>query len=435
MMVKNESRIIRRALDSAWPHVDAWCITDTGSTDGTQSIIQQHLADHGLPGELHQTKFVDFGISRTETLEHARRFCRERGIDYLLLLDADEMIEVRDPHWKRGLSGAPYLLLYDDPLSYRSLYLIPTGPRWRFVGRTHEYLEAVDPCPPRELFDGIVLHDHGDGGSKADKFVRDIRLLRETLRERPNDVRAWFYLGESYFNGRIDPVQALHAYSMRERLGGFEEEAWYASYRRGLCLERIAGADGDPWPPLIAFFQAWERRPWRAEPLFEVVRLCGQRAMHLLGAIVGEYALAHVVTRPEREHDILFVDRPRHGPLLQDWLAVCHYWGGYPARSRELFEQLLGNAPSEDGAERLRRHIEYCKTSPLVLPPPTELLLDACARLRHQALPLSCLVIADAAAALLDEQTGDIPWQLQRDRALCGPYVRGRRQDTARLTA
>ena len=50
MIVKNESRIIKRCLDSILPLIDSYCIIDTGSTDGTQEIILETLKD--LPGEL-----------------------------------------------------------------------------------------------------------------------------------------------------------------------------------------------------------------------------------------------------------------------------------------------------------------------------------------------------------------------------------------------
>jgi glycosyltransferase involved in cell wall biosynthesis len=37
MIVKNESKIITRMLDTVLPIIDAYCICDTGSTDNTVS--------------------------------------------------------------------------------------------------------------------------------------------------------------------------------------------------------------------------------------------------------------------------------------------------------------------------------------------------------------------------------------------------------------
>ena len=50
MIVKDESRVIRRCLESVKPLIDYWVIVDTGSTDGTQEIIKAvsytHLRAH-----------------------------------------------------------------------------------------------------------------------------------------------------------------------------------------------------------------------------------------------------------------------------------------------------------------------------------------------------------------------------------------------------
>ena len=43
MIVKNEAHVILRCLASVKPWIDSWCIVDTGSSDGTQEIIQNYL--------------------------------------------------------------------------------------------------------------------------------------------------------------------------------------------------------------------------------------------------------------------------------------------------------------------------------------------------------------------------------------------------------
>ena len=45
MIVKHEAHVIRCSLDSLRPIIDTWCISATGSTDGTQDIIREHLQD------------------------------------------------------------------------------------------------------------------------------------------------------------------------------------------------------------------------------------------------------------------------------------------------------------------------------------------------------------------------------------------------------
>jgi glycosyltransferase involved in cell wall biosynthesis len=54
MIVKNESHIIAETLRCLKEKIrfQYWVICDTGSTDGTQQIIQETLKD--IPGELHE---------------------------------------------------------------------------------------------------------------------------------------------------------------------------------------------------------------------------------------------------------------------------------------------------------------------------------------------------------------------------------------------
>lgn len=43
MIVKNESKIITRLLDSVCKLIDCYCICDTGSTDNTIEVIETYL--------------------------------------------------------------------------------------------------------------------------------------------------------------------------------------------------------------------------------------------------------------------------------------------------------------------------------------------------------------------------------------------------------
>ena len=53
MIVKNESKVIKRCIDSVKDYIDNWVIVDTGSTDGTQKLIIDIMDEYGIKGELH----------------------------------------------------------------------------------------------------------------------------------------------------------------------------------------------------------------------------------------------------------------------------------------------------------------------------------------------------------------------------------------------
>ena len=103
MIVKNESAVIRRCLDSVAKYINHWVIVDTGSTDGTQDIIKDHMDSLGIPGTLFKKEWKDYGTNRTESLQLAAGLC-----DYRLVIDADDVLEVKDPSVFNNLNKDAY---------------------------------------------------------------------------------------------------------------------------------------------------------------------------------------------------------------------------------------------------------------------------------------------------------------------------------------
>ena len=90
-IVKNESKVIERALKSALPIIDYALIVDTGSTDGTQKIISKFLEKHSIEFEVIEEPWKDFAHNRTSALRHLRK---RKDVKYGITLDADEIFEV-----------------------------------------------------------------------------------------------------------------------------------------------------------------------------------------------------------------------------------------------------------------------------------------------------------------------------------------------------
>jgi hypothetical protein len=49
-IVKNETANLERCLGAVADHIACWVIGDTGSTDGTQELIESFFAARNLPG-------------------------------------------------------------------------------------------------------------------------------------------------------------------------------------------------------------------------------------------------------------------------------------------------------------------------------------------------------------------------------------------------
>jgi glycosyltransferase involved in cell wall biosynthesis len=84
MIVKNESKVILRLLQSVLPIIDGYCICDTGSTDNTIELIETFFREKNIPGKVIQEPFQDFGYNRSFAL----KACEQMNAEYILLLDA-----------------------------------------------------------------------------------------------------------------------------------------------------------------------------------------------------------------------------------------------------------------------------------------------------------------------------------------------------------
>jgi len=335
MIVKNEAAIIERCLKSVASHIDCYTICDTGSTDGTDSIISRLFLERGVAGAVLNTTFRNFGQARNEALDAARRSSLE--FDYVLLCDADMELVVHRPSYRDELTSDFYLVSQKSvSLAYENIRLVKRDASCRYKGFTHEYLDTFDRSPVS--FDGISFIDHASGSNRVGKLQRDVDLLLKALEAEPNDARSVFYLANSYFDmGRFD--QAIAAYSRRETMGGWEEEVFYSGYRSGLALGHL----GRRAEMIDRLLKTFGRYPHRAEPL-HALALDFQRT--------GEHRLAYEFARmgldisPSRS--ALFVEPDVYSWRLKDIISVSLHYMGRHEESVRLCDALLELVPERE---------------------------------------------------------------------------------------
>ncbi|MEV4947685.1 glycosyltransferase [Streptomyces sp. NPDC053755] len=321
MIVKNEARVIERCLASVRDLVDTWVVSDTGSTDGTQQLIR-HALD-GIPGELREEPWVNFGHNRSLNIRHARG-----RADYLLLLDADLVVERAGS--LPALTADAYLLRHAGPLEYRIKRLVRGDMPWRYEGVTHEYITA-DRDHVSENLDALVIKDFADGGSRHDKFERDARLLSAELDRNPTDTRTVFYLAQTMRDlGRA--AEAIDLYERRARMGGWDEEVSYALLQAG-----ILKADSGDWPSAMdTLSRAWEARPQRLEACYELAS-----RLRRMGRHHSAHAVVTAALDREPPDDLLFLQ-----PWIYRWgllfeYSITAYWAGDTAGSLAACDRLL----------------------------------------------------------------------------------------------
>lgn len=339
MIVKNEAERIGRCLASVVDHISEWVIVDTGSTDGTKDVVQRFFDGRGIPGAyIEGVPFVDFGQARNAGLDYA---WKNSTADYLLLVDADMEMEIGDPGWASDLTQPAYMLLQrtaTGDLSYFNTRLVRRNSDARYIGVTHEYLSFPDGAQPQKLHTrlaettardhrpdaegaeagGAVFIDHADGSNRADKFDRDIRLLEAGLEREPGNVRYMFYLAQSYRDaGRT--VAALNAYAQRVKMGGWDEEVWRARLEEARCWRALGNTDKFVTTALAAF----DTRPKRAEPLYDLACYYRSVGQNHLAAMIAERAM--VIPRPD---DLLFVEDAAYTYGPREEFSIVGYYCG-----------------------------------------------------------------------------------------------------------
>ncbi|MBS0625425.1 MAG: glycosyltransferase [Verrucomicrobia bacterium] len=269
MIVRNESPVIRRCLESLKKVIDSWVIVDTGSTDGTQEIVLEALK--GVPGELFERPWVDFSHNRNEAIALGKG----RG-DYLLLIDADERLEFSQP-FPPPLDKDLYLITIrrahhgERAATVHRNFLINTKVDWRYRGVLHEEITPLEGITVG-LIEGVVnisATEEGFRGRDPNKYLKDAQVLEEALVKEPENKEYVFYLAQSYAVAGEDHL-ALINYRKRANMGGWDQEIYYSLYISAQLEERL----GFPNSHIIESFQrAYEYRPSRAEPLFWLANL------------------------------------------------------------------------------------------------------------------------------------------------------------------
>ena len=313
MIVKNEAKIIKRLLNSVLPIIDTYCISDTGSTDNTIEIIQNFFTERNITGKIINHKFINFEVNRNFILAAAKDMA-----DYILLLDADMQLHIEPQFDKSKLTSPIYNIRQGDGFTYYNIRLIANHVDAEYCGVTHEYINIKDNSTQEKL-DSLKISDIGDGGSKTNKFDRDILLLTKGLQDNPNNIRYNFYLANTYFDsGKYE--QALKYYEKHANIVTWNEEHFYNYYRQGFCYKHL----GDEEKMLDMWIKAWYIRQTRVESLFEIIQHYRYKCMWSHCKLY--YEIAKQIKFPK--DDILFVhnDIYEH-KLLFEYSIFAYYIG------------------------------------------------------------------------------------------------------------
>ncbi len=360
MIVKNESEVIRRCIESVKDYIDYWVICDTGSTDDTKKIIQETMDEFGIKGELHDSEWVDYGTNRTESL----KLSYGKG-DYRLVIDADDYLDVGDSDKLfTDLTEDSYKIRIKlGEITYFRTQLIRSNQEWKYVGVLHEYLEGPKGV---ELTEGYIEEAQMVASVSGDtrdikgqsKYYNDALIFERELVTKPDldeglKARYQFYLAQSYRDaGMYD--RSIKEYEKRVELGGWPEEVYISLYmiaKMKMALNQEDEMIND------AFMKAWEFRPVRLEAPYVLIRYLVSKKRYFYA-----FTIASMCLRMRPCDDILFVENEIWKWKMTDEYSVLAYYTGNikeaytAAKSIIEFPEYENLDPSE--RERIRKNYE-----------------------------------------------------------------------------
>jgi glycosyltransferase involved in cell wall biosynthesis len=332
MIVKDEAPRLARLARSLDGQLDHWTIVDTGSSDETVQVARRQF--QGVPGSVIEDTWRGYGPSRNVALAEARRHT-----DFVLTLDADDTfhgtIDRAVPPDCDGVEAEYHV----GELRYWVPRLIRSVQPWEWRGRAHEYLTTVSGAFSLGRTGSFHVLHHADGGNRATKFQREVDLLLADMEEDPDDPRPVFYLGRNH-DDVGDLARATRYYRARLRMGGWDEETWYAQWRLGCCLLATGWVDegcGMLW-------RAWDSRPLRAEPLCTLAEHYRRTSQWRLSFEACELARKHCDVGRDIPHvagDRLFVHLDVYQWRIAYEQSICAFYVGQPELGRTLTDELL----------------------------------------------------------------------------------------------
>jgi len=254
MIVKNEAHIIKQTLQNICSYIKItdYIISDTGSTDGTESVITNFFEEVGIKGMIFHDEWLDFGHNRTIALKHGYEHSTS---DFLFIFDADDMIHGKmdfEEEFNRNVNAKDaYYMKFGCGLVYKRVLLVNNKLEWKFEGVLHEYIVCVSLNSGLNnigLIDGDYFVDSGKTGARSkdlDKYIKDAAILEKAFaKETGSDlaVRYAFYCAQSYRDAGLRE-KSIEWYKKRIDLKGWGQEVYYSYYMIGQKYSELGEAE------------------------------------------------------------------------------------------------------------------------------------------------------------------------------------------------
>jgi glycosyltransferase involved in cell wall biosynthesis len=367
---------------------------DNGSKDETPQIIEDFFKEHDVPGKLYHSKigWVGHGINR----QHSWDFLTDadHGCDYILRVDADELLEVDDNfNWDIIKTKDAWRILY-MPENYctRRMWMWSAKKEWAWKNDVaHETIYIKNGDFERGDLPQSFRHNHNEQEGRSTqnpiKFIQDVLRLENQLLERfrdggtlENEYYHLEYLCKSFNYTRMwanDENNYKYFPFGKDNLINFLERGVFYWTK----LIEYSGGDfykhwkrGELYKFLLRWdeaFEDWEKsfelKDKRAEALYELFERSYYAYDWEKAFNYGSSLMKIKCPFPEETFCIEFNKYPEHNWRIHDMFSiVCHQFGmKYDLlepvlESKRLAEEILKRDDIlEEDRERLKQNIYY----------------------------------------------------------------------------
>jgi hypothetical protein len=358
MIVKNESKIIERCLNSVKPLIDYVCIIDTGSTDDTVNVINNWMKSNDVDGEVVFEPWKDFAYNRSFAMKKIRE---KKYIDYALMIDADEILMYEEGinflKIKENLNCDLYNITCKlGNIEYARTSITKNNMPYFYKGVVHEYLECEEHIKTRETIKGIYNIPFQDSArnQNIEKYQHDANVLQDTLKIETDPFlisRYTFYLAQSYRDS-LEKEKAIYWYNKRSKLGFWDQEIYISLYKVAKLKEELEYPEDDI---IQSYMRAYEICPERIEAIHGAVSFCRRHGRNHQAYTLSKHAISMPVNKTG-----LFSENWIWDYGIHDEFTISCYWSGHYKEGLEVSEKLINKIPEEQ-KERILKNIVYLK--------------------------------------------------------------------------
>ncbi len=365
-IMKNESHVANRMLDSIKGFVDGICIIDTGSTDDSINIVKKWGEDNGIETYVFERPFDNFEASRNFSIEKARETFLGRNDGnkyYAFWIDFDEQMVLQPGFNKQNIDKDFYMFnVFIGKMKYtrNELFLLEKPFRW--YGVVHEFLVCDEQNITSGLMEGLHVSVSMDGsswqGKTSEKYLEHSHVLEKYISGNRQDPRWIFYTAQSYHDSASIPDnreeneerlrRSFKYYKERaSRPDGYAEEIFYSNYRMGTIMNSME----ETWSKTMEqCLKAYSIDPLRGEPVKVIIDHYLKMSEWNNAYLYAKFAFDTYHGKNPYPNRLLFIDESLYKWKFAEAYAAASYYCGRKEEAKMAYNTILSMLKSDPDA-------------------------------------------------------------------------------------